>query len=257
MIVMINMNANRLMLLDCLVKNAQTWPFCLALWEGGAAANNRVDQFSDLDLIFCVEDDNVEESFRNIDFILSSVGKIKHRYRLPEPTWNGHSQCYYKIAEMPEYFFVDVVVIKKSASGKPLETERHGTPVVHFDKLNIVKNVSADTEEFRKKMRDRIEAIEASFPIYKAIVIKELYRQRSLDSLAFFRILVGFYVELLGMKHRPFHYDFGLRYAHIEFPEEVQKDIVNFSYIINIEEIQKKLEPLSSKIENLLSALKV
>ena len=70
---MISMNANRLMLLECLVKNAQTWPFCLALWEGGAAANNRVDQFSDLDLIFCVEDDNVEESFRNSEVLLFST----------------------------------------------------------------------------------------------------------------------------------------------------------------------------------------
>lgn len=255
-VILIGMTTTRLSLLDALIKNAQTWSFCLAAWEGGAASNNRVDQFSDLDLVFCVEDDAVEESFRRVDSVLGAIGKIEHRYRVPEPTWNGHSQCYYRMAGMPDYFFVDAVVVKKSSANKPLEKERHGLPVVHFDKTGIVKPVSADTDEFRKRVRDRIEAIESSFPIYKSIVIKELLRKRALDSLAFYRILVGFYVELLGVKHRPFHYDFGLRYAHIEFPLEVQNEISSFSYVVDIDDVRGKLEPLSAKIEDLLTRIR-
>lgn len=246
---------SRQSLLDFLIKKAQTWPFCVACWEGGAAANNRVDRFSDLDLIFCVEDDAVEESFQKIEFNLSSMCQIKHHYRVPEPTWSGHSQSYYQVAGMPDYFFIDAVVIKKTAGNKPLETERHGTPVVYFDKLGLVKTSSVNKEKFQQRMHDRLKTIESSFPIYKAIVTKELHRQRALDALAFYRILSGFHVELTGMKYRPFHYDFGLRYAHIEFPAEIQNELSKFSYVIDIDDIRKKLEPLSLRIEDLVAEL--
>lgn len=249
------MDLNRHSLLDFFVRKAQTWPSYLACWEGGAAANNRVDQFSDLDLIFCVEDDAVEESFRKIESSLSTICQIKHHYRVPEPTWSGHSQCYYQVVGMPEYFFIDVVVIKKTATNMPLEIERHGTPVVHFDKLGIVKTLSVDKKEFQKRMRERLKAIESSFPIYKAIVIKELHRQRALDALAFYRILSGFHVELTGMKYRPFHYDFGLRYAHVELPEEIQDELSEFSYVIDIDDVRRKLEPLIIRIEDLVAEL--
>ncbi len=243
------MTINRQFLRDAFVKRAESWSFCIACWEGGAAANNRVDQFSDLDFILCVDDEMVEVTFREMDSALESIAKIKRRYRPQEPTFNGVSRCYFQFEGMPEYFFMDAVVLRKTAGNKFLEKERHGTPVVYFDKLGIVNSVSADTEDFKRKRRERLIEIESSFPIYQAIIIKELHRERALDALMYFRVLAAFYVDLCGMKYRPFRYDFGLRYAHAELPIEIQNEISRFSYVADIEDLHEKFAPLVQQIE--------
>jgi ubiquinone/menaquinone biosynthesis C-methylase UbiE len=246
---------NREYFRNLLINSAQSWTHCLACWEGGAAAHNRIDQYSDLDLIFYVDDETVEETFKLIESALVKVGKIQHQYRVPEPSSNGHSQCFYQMASMPDYFFIDIAILKRSSPNNFLENERHGIPVIHFDRLNIIKPTSVDDDTFRIKLKERIKTIQSSFPIYKAIAIKEVLRKRSLDALAFYRVLTGYYVELLGIKYRPYHYDFGLRYAHLEFPIDIQKSVEYFCFVSNLEEIDQKLEALSIEIKNLVTTL--
>jgi hypothetical protein len=242
-------------LLKEIVNETETWPFAIACWEGGAAANNKLDSYSDIDLIVCVEDKNVEESFLNIKNRLQSLAEIEHPWRVPEPTWNGFSQCYYKLKESPDYFFIDLVIIKKS-SFKPFESERHGNPVVHYDRAKILTITSADTSEFWHKIKLRLENLSNSLPFYNAIVIKELKRNHPLDALAFYRQIVAAYVELLGMKYRPFKHDFGLRYSHVDFPKPVVIEIEKFSFVSSADEIKQYAPMIIEKSETVISEVR-
>lgn len=243
------MTNSREQILSELINEVKNWEFSLACWEGGAAANGRLDTYSDIDLIICVEDSRVEEAFNNLKTRIDTFAKIEHYWRVPEPTWNGYSQSYYKLADSPDYFFLDIVVVKETSVSKPLEVERHGRPVIHFDRQQIVTSISSDTIEFWKTMRTRFLNIEASYPFYKAIVLKELQRQRALDALAFYRHLLNFYIELLGMKYRPFRYDFGLRYSSFEFPEDICQSIEKFSFVSGLQNIQNNMPLIDSEID--------
>ena len=99
----------------------------LGIWEGGSAATGFLDEYSDLDLGFVVKDAHVEETFQLFEELLEKNYGIKSKLRIPEPTWHGHSQCYYFIEKCPPLFYVDVVVEKESAKDRLIEPDRHGT----------------------------------------------------------------------------------------------------------------------------------
>ena len=84
----------------------------LGIWEGGSAATGYLDELSDLDLGFVVEDERVEETFTLFQGLLDEYYGVKSSFRLPEPSWHGHSQCYYFIEKCPPLFYVDLLVEK-------------------------------------------------------------------------------------------------------------------------------------------------
>ena len=92
------------------------------------------------------------------------------------------------------------------------------------------------------KQRKRLEEIEAAFPVYQTEVLKELDRGHAIDTFAFyFGGIVRPLVELMGMIHRPFRYDFGLRYIHKTFPEAEQKAIENLLYVKAMNDLKERM----------------
>lgn len=83
------------------------------VWEGGSAATGYLDQYSDLDLGIICDDKKVEENFQLIEDYLQKNYGIKEKFRTPEPSWHGHSQCYYLIDNTPELFYVDILIEKQ------------------------------------------------------------------------------------------------------------------------------------------------
>jgi len=127
-----------------------------ALWDQGAASFGRVDRFSDIDLCLIVEDDAVEDAFEAVEEALRRGFGITDKYRVPEPTWHGHSQCFYWLKGASPFLFVDIAVEKKSSKNRFLEYSIHGPPVVRMDKDGLVKDDSPSTDEFAGKLAERL-----------------------------------------------------------------------------------------------------
>jgi hypothetical protein len=250
------MTISRTEITNSLVNEIKNWPFSVACWEGGSAANQRADSLSDLDLVICVEPGTVNDAFTKIESLLNGLSKVEHIWRVPEPTWHGHGQSFYKLADTPEHFFLDIVIMDENAKQRFLEKERHGTAIVFFDKKNFIHEESANTADFWSKRDLRLRTIGSSFPFFKTLVQKEIARKRPIDAMAFYRTFVGFLVELYGMKYRPYRYDFGLRYLHTDFPEEIQNEIEKFLYVSNLTEIQKNMPVVENRISLLLTELR-
>jgi len=106
----------------------------LAAWEGGSAATGYLDEYSDLDLALITTDDTVENIFNLTEQFLENNYGISNKFRMPEPNWHGHSQCFYKLKQAPEFFYVDMLIEKESAENRFTETDRHGNSVIWFDK---------------------------------------------------------------------------------------------------------------------------
>lgn len=76
-------------------------------------------------------------------------------------------------------------------------------------------------------------------------VLKELDREHSIDAFAFyFSGLVRPLVEVMGMLHRPFRFDFGLRYLHRTFPMKDQDTIKRFLYVRDMDELRKNVDEI-------------
>jgi len=87
----------RTRILETILTALEPADFVLALWQGGSAAHGYTDEWSDLDLEAMVEDNRVQETFDILENALETIAPIRFKYRVPEPTWHGHSQCYYQL----------------------------------------------------------------------------------------------------------------------------------------------------------------
>lgn len=156
----------------------------LAAWEGGSAANGTSDPYSDIDLVI-VGKDSFEGIFDVIEMALSRVSRISYKFVEPKCFWPGCYQRIYFLEGAPKHFFVDIAVFLETSPevlSEFMQPERHGNPVVHFDKVGLVKPRPSDPVALKSQHLKRLKEIEAAYPIFKLEVEKELDREHPIDA---------------------------------------------------------------------------
>jgi predicted nucleotidyltransferase len=209
-------------IIEMLISTLEPLDFVLALWQGGSAARGYVDEWSDIDIQVIVQDNRVQETFNVVETALKTISDIRFQYRMPEPTWHGHSQCFYQLAEVSPFLIVDFVVTKLSNPSRFLEEERHGKAVIGFDKANLLLLPPLNRIEHFAKMQERFTLLKSQFDFWQVFVKKEINRRRLAEAIArYHAYTLQPVIELLGMVYRPYQYDFGFRYINRDFPTDV------------------------------------
>jgi len=212
-----------------------------AFYEGGAAAFNRVDEWSDIDLYLVVDDEKVEETFQAVEKALKSLSPIKRKLRTPQLPWPGISQTFYKLENASEYLLIDLAVLRLSAPEKFLQPEIHGNVVILFSKNDKVKPAPFDEEAFSKKLQGRLEMMQARFEMFNNFVQKEINRGNYLEAIEWYHAFtLAMLVEALRIKHSPIHYDFRMRYIHYELPLKTIKKLEYLYFIRDAKDLQEK-----------------
>jgi hypothetical protein len=216
----------------------------LAAWEGGSAANGTADQYSDIDLCILSEApprqilDQVEIALK--DF------KVVHTWQ-PNKSFFGEGllQRVIVLQDAPKYFSVDVGVFDiayPQLLEEFLEVERHGRPIIFFDKRGLIKIDHTDSLALFESHQSRVDDLNRGFPIFKTLALKEIERGHAIDALGFYQTgLVRPLIEVLGMIYRPFKSDFGMRYIHKDLPLDKQKLIEELSYVSSFKDLPKKI----------------
>jgi hypothetical protein len=117
-------------ILATLIPILEPLDFVLACWQGGSQAWGYTDEWSDIDLQVIVEDSHIEDTFETIETALQRISKIQWKCRMPEPTWHGHSQCFYQLEGINPFLTLDIVVMKRSNPNRFLEVERNGNVAI-------------------------------------------------------------------------------------------------------------------------------
>ena len=246
--------------LKTILSELEPMPDMLAAWEGGSAATKTKDQYSDIDLCLLstapLQDvlDRVEKSLT--PFHVTDV------WKQTKSGWGeGLLQRFLMLKDAPKHFFVDVAVFEMSASklmNDFLEVERHGDVIVHFDKNNLIKTGHTDAEALFKRQQLRLLEITQAFPFYKTLVLKEIDRGQAIDAMSFYQTgMLRPLVEVLGMLHRPYKFDFGLRYVHKHFPADVQKMVQDLTYVSDLADLSKKVIKLEEAFTEALKKAQV
>jgi hypothetical protein len=212
-----------------------------AMWQGGAAAFNRVDEWSDIDLQLDVDDEMVEQTFKVVESALESIAPIQFRFRLPEPTWHGHSQCFYRLQGASEFLMIDLVVIRHSNQNKFLQPEIHGTPVVGFDKNNVVQWEPLDLSALDERLQKRLAMLQVNLELFHSTVLKELNRGNTIEALAFYQgIILRQLVEVLRIRYEPARSQFHARYIHYDLPKNIIARLEPLFFICSADDLRAK-----------------
>jgi len=252
-------NGNRLtrnIIIQTLTHALKPINYVHAFWEGGAAAFDRIDEWSDIDLYLVVDDEKVEEIFPIFENALSSLSPIKQKYIVQHRPESGIFQAFYKLEDASEYLIIDLAVFKLSSPEKFLEPEIHGNAVFYFNKTNKIKLPSLDKNAFAKKLKKRLERLKANFDMFNNFVQKEINRGNYLEAIDLYRVItLASITEALRIKHNPVHHDFRMRYIHYELPSEAIKKLKHFFFVEDDRELQKKYHEATEWFHDITSEI--
>lgn len=226
-----------------LEKTLQPLPYVYAMWQGGAAAWGRVDEWSDLDVQMVVEDDRIEECFMTIERTLTSLGPIDLEYEIPQPAWHGHAQKFYRLADASPFLLLDLVLMKHSVKNQFIQPEMHGNPFIHFDKAGLLKPEPFDQEAHRNYLKKRRAELRIIFDLFQTLTLKELHRHNNIEAISFyFGHTLRPLVELLRIAYAPERYNFHTRYVYYDLPQEIVERLEPLFFIRDGNDLRTKRE---------------
>lgn len=232
---------NRQQIVAELLKALEPVEFVHALWEGGSTAFGRNDPWSDLDLQVDAADEHTSQVLPLVEAALEQLSPIELRYEIPQPSWHGHTQVFYRLRDAGPFLMVDLAVMKHSSSNKFLERELHGEAVVYFDRCGATQPPALDPSALQQKLQARLADLRLRFEMFQNLVVKEFYRQHPLDALVSYHSLtLRPLVEVLRMLHQPARHEFGPRYIYIDLPPEHALRLERLYYVASLEDLQIK-----------------
>ena len=224
-----------------LVVNLEPLSYVHAMYEGGAIAFNRIDQWSDIDLYLVVDDNMVEKVFGEVEKALNQLSPIKQKFEVKQLPWPGVAQAFYRLEDTSEYLLIDLAVIKLSGTEKFLEPEIHGKAVFHFNKADVVKVPKLNRDLLNKTLNERLERLKERFNIFNVFVQKEINRGNCIEAFGLYHSLtLGSVVDALRIKYSPFHHDFKTRYLRYELPKEIVDKLDRLYFVKDGRDLQEK-----------------
>jgi hypothetical protein len=227
-----------------------------AMWEGGAAAFGRVDQWSDIDLQVDTDDAHAGEIFAIVERALRELTEIEVKVEVPQPAWHGHHQAFYRLRDAGPFLQLDLVAVVHSSPGKFLERAIHGKPVVHFDKSGVVTPVEIDVDAMLAKLRRRVEDIGNAYRLFGIFPYKEINRGNPIEAIAFYQSSVlRPLLEVLRIIHAPARHNFHTRYIHYDLPAALVAELEPLFFIPSPEMLPAACERAGAMLRDAIAGI--
>jgi hypothetical protein len=243
-------------IIQTLVDVLKPLDFVHALYEGGAAAFNRMDEWSDIDLYAVVDDGRAKETFSEVEKALVSLSSIAQKLEITQLPWPGVSQVFYRLKEASHYQLIDFAVLENSSPEKFLEREIHGEAVFYFNKAGKIDIPPLDKVEFRRKMLERHRKLKKRFELFNIFVQKEINRSNYIEAIELYRnFTLAALVEALRMKQNPLHYDFKTKYIYYELPGETVLSLEKLYFVKDVNDLKRKYKKATKWFEEAISEI--
>lgn len=251
------MKLSRTKIVDHLIKSLNPYTYIYALWESGATAFNRVDNYSDVDLSVQVAEDKVEDVIKLFEKKLTQLAPLEIKYRIPEPTWHGNSNVLYKIGSTSKFLIFDVKFLVRDSIMRFLEVERHGNAKIYFDKLGGSGKTKLNKTRHKERVKNQFKYIAGTFPFFSLLAEKELARGKNIEAiLNYNEFLIKPLITLLRIKYKPERFDFGQTNLEFDLPATVLEKLNSLCYVDSPENLSGKIESVKKWSKKEIDELK-
>jgi hypothetical protein len=215
----------------------QPLPSVLAGWEGGSAAFGTVDEYSDIDLNFLIDDTvAVDLLYAAAEAALETVSPVTATHFVPPGR-------YYKLEAGGEFLLVDLCFFRIGAADRALELERHGRARPLFDRADWLRPTPLDERALAIKRDQRYRELQTWFVISQSFVRKAILRGQPVEAQAFFSsYTLKPLAELLRMRYCPARWDFGMRYLDRDLPPAVYDNFKDLVFVRDLDDLDGKLD---------------
>jgi len=235
---------------DALSNALQPLPHVLAGWESGSVAFDLVDEYSDIDLNFLLEDATpVDRLYAVVESALETVSPIAVSHSAPPGR-------YFKLMEGGDFLLVDVCIFRTGNFRECLDIERHGRIRPLFDKGQWLRSDTSAGAAQDARRATRLDDLEAWFSVSQNFVRKAILRGQEVEALAaFWSYTLKPLVELLRMRYCPARWDFGMRYLQRDLPGAVYDELRDIMLVGESDDLAEHLSKAIVWGERLLREL--
>lgn len=244
-------HALRARISDAVTEALRPLPTVLAGWEGGSAAFQNLNAYSDIDIEYLVADDaSFDDLYERAETGLEAVSPIVARY-------TPQLGRYYTLKDASEFLLVDLVFLRVGEADHHLEVERHGEKVALFDKGNWLRRVPLDDVRLAQGRDARLLELQTWFPMSQVFVRKAILRGQRVEAVnAYWACTLKPLADLLRMRYCPARWDFGVRYLDRDLPADVYAQVQEFALVTDLGDLERKRVQATTWATALLEELK-
>ena len=211
-----------------------------AMWLEGADGLNLVDEYSDLDIWFDVEDSKRDLFIDNLVEHLSLLGRVDSRM---DQSTKDIYQSNIHLENTSEYLTIDLAAQNDSRSREDtcfIENSITEVPLVIFDNKKIIT--------FKKQEKLELEKIKSVFEEKKnrilqySRVTKYIKRKQYLECfMEYEKQILKPIVTIARIIYTPYIYDYELCHISRHLPKDIVKKIELLYKVNSFEEIEKNI----------------
>lgn len=234
---------------------SQTKEYVHAMWLEGADGVNRVDEYSDIDFWFDVDEYYQESFLQECIDKLGELGRIDSRV---EDIREEIAQCNIHLANTSEYLTLDVCVQSHDIRGLDVtcyvKDDIAELPLVIFDKSNIIsyRDYEIDIEKIKSVLENNKSKIMQMSRVDKYIKRGEYLEayMKYIDNIANPLVIIA------RLIYTPRHYDYVLCHISDHLPESIVLELESFYKITCLEDIKDNLSKAKMVLERYENEIK-
>lgn len=242
-------------IIDYLKDFSQDKEYVHAMWLEGADGVNRVDEYSDIDFWFDVDEYYQESFLKECIDKLGELGRIDSRV---EDIREEIAQCNIHLANTSEYLTLDVCVQSHDIRGLDVtcyvKDDIAELPLVIFDKSNIIsyRDYEIDIEKIKSVLENNKSKIMQMSRVDKYIKRGEYLEayMKYIDNIANPLVIIA------RLIYTPRHYDYVLCHISDHLPESIVLELESFYKITCLEDIKDNLSKAKKVLEKYESEIK-
>jgi len=250
------MNISRESIVAACKSALEALPAVEAAFIGGSASFDRLDEWSDIDLCCVGPQSEFAAVYDALESGLESCSPIALKLEMPPSAiWPGLSQRFYRLRDTDEFLMIDFCQLTPEQLVTFMEPQRHGTPIVLFDRTGIIKPVPLEADH-HKRLKNRIEWLRKSFPMFQNLVRKAVLRGDLIEAKAVWMShSMRPLVDALRARHNPERFDYGFRYTLHDLPHKVAKELEALMWPKDAEDLLSKLDVAAELFNDTIEAL--
>lgn len=211
-----------------------------AFWLEGADAIGTVDEYSDIDMWFDVEDGYEDMFINHIKETLINISPIEFFHE----KYHNHPkirQMFIRLSDTSKFLIIDLCIQSHSRKIEFIKEFEDEKVKVMFDKGDVIKYTNTDMNEFTQSINKRREEIIKTYEFFAVWIEKEIKRNNYLEALAYYNeYILCPLIELLRIIYAPTKSGFGSKHIKRDLPIDKVNMIEYLYKISSIEEIGKK-----------------